>query len=174
MELNNIDQSICQPSKYFQTTLAPNTHQDLTQLSFTNSMKSNGYKAYEATGHKLSYYSPEYDHVIASHHHHLKAKSHRVTKAATQEANDKPFKCTVPGCIKSYKNPNGLKYHTEHGHRSALSDTEEKKPVIKPYRCSYPECEKRYKNPNGLKYHLEHAHPSHPSHSSHPSIIHRG
>lgn len=173
MELNNIDQSICQPSKYFQTTLAPNTHQDLTQLSFTNSMKSNGYKAYEAAGHKLSYYSPEYDHVIA-HHHHLKAKSHRVTKAATQEANDKPFKCTVPGCIKSYKNPNGLKYHTEHGHRSALSDTEEKKPVIKPYRCSYPECEKRYKNPNGLKYHLEHAHPSHPSHSSHPSIIHRG
>jgi hypothetical protein len=164
-QLNNID--ICQSNKYFQTTLAPNTHQDLTtQLSFTN-MKSNGYKTFEA-GHKLSYYhTPDYtDHVIASHHS-LKAKSHRVTKAATQEANDKPFKCTVPGCIKSYKNPNGLKYHTEHGHRSALSDTEEKKPVIKPYRCNYPECEKRYKNPNGLKYHLEHAHPSH-------SIIHRG
>lgn len=167
-QLNNID--ICQSNKYFQTALAPNTHQDLTQLSFTNSMKSNGYKTYE-TGHKLSYYHTptEYaDHVIASHHNSLKAKSHRVTKAATQEANDKPFKCTVPGCIKSYKNPNGLKYHTEHGHRSALSDTEEKKPVIKPYRCNYPECEKRYKNPNGLKYHLEHAH------SSHPSIIHRG
>ncbi|CAG8692949.1 3667_t:CDS:1, partial [Dentiscutata erythropus] len=90
---------------------------------------------------------------------HLKAKSHRITKAATQEANDKPFKCTIPGCVKSYKNPNGLKYHTEHGHRSALSDTEvEKKPAIKPYRCNFPECEKRYKNPNGLKYHVEHAH----------------
>ncbi|KAF0451244.1 C2H2-type zinc finger transcription factor [Gigaspora margarita] len=97
---------------------------------------------------------------IRTHHsNHLKAKSHRVTKAATQEANDKPFKCTIPGCVKSYKNPNGLKYHTEHGHRSALSDTEvEKKPVIKPYRCNFPECEKRYKNPNGLKYHVEHAH----------------
>ncbi|CAI2171290.1 4721_t:CDS:1 [Funneliformis geosporum] len=174
MELNNIDidQSICQ-SKYFQTTLTPNTHQDLTQLSFTNSMKSNGYKTYETE--KLSYYhTPDYStehthphHVLASHHNSLKTKSHRVTKAATQEANDKPFKCTVPGCIKSYKNPNGLKYHAEHGHRSALSDTEEKKPAIKPYRCNYPECEKRYKNPNGLKYHLEHAH-------AHHAIIHRG
>jgi len=88
----------------------------------------------------------------------LKARSPRVTKAATLEANDKPFKCIMPGCVKSYKNPNGLKYHNEHGHRSMLSEAEEKKPVVKPFRCLFSECDKRYKNPNGLKYHLEHAH----------------
>ncbi|CAG8680342.1 27043_t:CDS:2, partial [Racocetra persica] len=131
--------------------------------SSLDTMKSNVYKPYETEPPtKFSYYHN------GTTDNHLKAKSHRVTKAATQEANDKPFKCTIPGCVKSYKNPNGLKYHSEHGHRSALSDTEvEKKPVVKPYRCTYPECEKRYKNPNGLKYHIEHAH-------AHHSIIRRG
>ncbi|CAG8641799.1 109_t:CDS:2, partial [Dentiscutata heterogama] len=115
--------------------------------SSLSTMKSNVYKLYETEPTtKLSYY-------------HNGTTEYSVT--ATQEANDKPFKCTIPGCVKSYKNPNGLKYHTEHGHRSALSDTEvEKKPAIKPYRCNFPECEKRYKNPNGLKYHVEHAHHS--------------
>ncbi|CAG8439215.1 6541_t:CDS:1 [Diversispora eburnea] len=172
MELNIFDQNICH-SRYFETALVPS--QD---LKYTNTMKS-GYKAYEVktyeeTPTKLSYYhngTTEYStdhghHVIASHLHHgnlnnlnnLKVRNNRVTKAATQEANERPFRCTLPGCIKSYKNPNGLKYHTEHGHRSAMSDTDEKKPVIKPHKCDVPNCEKRYKNANGLKYHLEHAH----------------
>lgn len=30
--------------------------------------------------------------------------------------SEKPFKCTVPGCDKSYKQQNGLKYHRLHGH----------------------------------------------------------
>lgn len=30
--------------------------------------------------------------------------------------SEKPFKCTVPGCEKSYKQQNGLKYHRLHGH----------------------------------------------------------
>ncbi|GAA5896213.1 zinc-coordinating transcription factor SFP1 [Sporobolomyces salmoneus] len=30
--------------------------------------------------------------------------------------SEKPFKCTVPGCEKSYKQQNGLKYHRIHGH----------------------------------------------------------
>ncbi|KAJ3295958.1 hypothetical protein HDU79_007924 [Rhizoclosmatium sp. JEL0117] len=29
---------------------------------------------------------------------------------------NKQFKCSVPGCIKSYKNKGGLKYHMEHDH----------------------------------------------------------
>ncbi|KAI8620186.1 hypothetical protein BC830DRAFT_1164768 [Chytriomyces sp. MP71] len=29
---------------------------------------------------------------------------------------NKPFKCTVAGCLKSYKNKGGLKYHLEHEH----------------------------------------------------------
>ncbi|GAA5942272.1 uncharacterized protein JCM15063_002956 [Sporobolomyces koalae] len=30
--------------------------------------------------------------------------------------SEKPFKCSVPGCDKSYKQQNGLKYHRLHGH----------------------------------------------------------
>lgn len=33
------------------------------------------------------------------------------------EGNEsRPFDCPVEGCTKRYKNPNGLKYHLEHGH----------------------------------------------------------
>ncbi|RUS17196.1 hypothetical protein BC937DRAFT_90281 [Endogone sp. FLAS-F59071] len=70
---------------------------------------------------------------------------------------DKPYKCPVPGCDKAYKNPNGLKYHNQHGHcntQSAIDD----KPSMKPYLCTIGDCGKRYKNLNGLKYHIEHAH----------------
>ncbi|ORY02095.1 hypothetical protein K493DRAFT_312176 [Basidiobolus meristosporus CBS 931.73] len=68
---------------------------------------------------------------------------------------EKPYKCPVPGCEKSYKNANGLKYHKLHGHCSNSDGT---KPTIKPYKCSYPDCGKSYKNLNGLKYHIEHTH----------------
>ncbi|ORX92881.1 hypothetical protein K493DRAFT_316305 [Basidiobolus meristosporus CBS 931.73] len=68
---------------------------------------------------------------------------------------EKPYKCPVPGCEKSYKNANGLKYHKLHGH---CSNGDGSKPVIKPYKCSYPDCGKSYKNLNGLKYHIEHTH----------------
>ncbi|KAK9674609.1 Transcriptional regulator of ribosomal biogenesis proteins [Basidiobolus ranarum] len=68
---------------------------------------------------------------------------------------EKPYKCPVPGCEKSYKNANGLKYHKLHGH---CSNGDGSKPTIKPYKCSYPDCGKSYKNLNGLKYHIEHTH----------------
>lgn len=61
---------------------------------------------------------------------------------------DKPFKCSVPNCNKTYKNPGGLKYHMQHGHSD---DT-------KPYICMVKNCDKRYKNVNGLQYHMTHAH----------------
>ncbi|KAI8340606.1 hypothetical protein BC941DRAFT_500200 [Chlamydoabsidia padenii] len=67
---------------------------------------------------------------------------------------DKPYKCAVQGCDKAYKNPNGLKYHKEHGHCSLVEDNE----TPKPYQCTIGECGKRYKNLNGLKYHIEHSH----------------
>ncbi|KAI8099797.1 uncharacterized protein BX664DRAFT_28001 [Halteromyces radiatus] len=67
---------------------------------------------------------------------------------------DKPYKCAVQGCDKAYKNPNGLKYHKEHGHCSLLEDNE----TPKPYQCTIGDCGKRYKNLNGLKYHIEHSH----------------
>ncbi|CAO3615763.1 unnamed protein product [Cunninghamella blakesleeana] len=67
---------------------------------------------------------------------------------------DKPYKCTVQGCDKAYKNPNGLKYHKEHGHCSMIEENE----IPKPYQCTIGDCGKRYKNLNGLKYHIEHSH----------------
>jgi hypothetical protein len=69
-------------------------------------------------------------------------------------AKGRPYVCLVPGCGKTYKNPNGLKYHTIHGHDRDGKDT-----VEKPHRCPFPNCAKRYKNPNGLKYHIQHGHP---------------
>ena len=66
--------------------------------------------------------------------------------------SDRPFVCPVPGCGKTYKNANGLKYHAIHGHDGVL--------VEKPHKCPFAGCGKRYKNSNGLKYHFQHAHPN--------------
>lgn len=70
---------------------------------------------------------------------------------------DKPYKCPVGGCDKAYKNPNGLKYHNQHGHCNMTADDSESI-ASKPYQCTIGECGKRYKNLNGLKYHIEHSH----------------
>ncbi|KNC98688.1 uncharacterized protein SPPG_06369 [Spizellomyces punctatus DAOM BR117] len=83
------------------------------------------------------------------------------TKKEQSDSTPKPFKCPHDGCLKSYKNPNGLKYHLEHGHPEISpppsdSSNSQKPPVHKPFRCTF--CDKRYKNLNGLKYHLVHAH----------------
>ncbi|KAI9259558.1 hypothetical protein BDA99DRAFT_513547 [Phascolomyces articulosus] len=67
-------------------------------------------------------------------------------------APDKPYKCTVPGCLKSYKNANGLKYHREHGHLNDENDDD------RPFRCTIGTCHKRYKQLSGLKYHITHSH----------------
>ncbi|KAF9428109.1 Transcriptional regulator of ribosomal biogenesis proteins [Podila epigama] len=74
--------------------------------------------------------------------------------------SDKPYRCTIDGCDKAYKNPNGLKYHNQHGHSSTLSANEDDKFNSRPYRCTFLDCGKCYKNLNGLKYHIEHSHPN--------------
>ncbi|KAG0289255.1 Transcriptional regulator of ribosomal biogenesis protein [Linnemannia gamsii] len=74
-------------------------------------------------------------------------------------SENKPYRCSVTGCDKAYKNPNGLKYHNLHGHCSnGVGDGDS--PESKPYVCTFLECGKRYKNLNGLKYHIEHTHPN--------------
>ncbi|KAF9899538.1 hypothetical protein BX616_002967 [Lobosporangium transversale] len=73
---------------------------------------------------------------------------------------DKPYRCNVNGCDKAYKNPNGLKYHNQHGHSVQPGSTEDEKAGSKPYRCTFMDCGKCYKNLNGLKYHIEHSHPN--------------
>ncbi|KAF9419433.1 Transcriptional regulator of ribosomal biogenesis proteins [Podila epigama] len=73
---------------------------------------------------------------------------------------DKPYRCMVSGCDKAYKNPNGLKYHNQHGHSTQPGTSDDEKQMARPYRCTFLDCGKSYKNLNGLKYHIEHAHPN--------------
>lgn len=68
-----------------------------------------------------------------------------------KQNKDKPFKCNIPSCKKSYTSAYGLRYHIENGH--ILKDDSDK-----PYACQFKDCGKRYKNTNGLKYHIEHNH----------------
>ncbi|CAG8476062.1 13406_t:CDS:2 [Ambispora leptoticha] len=74
-----------------------------------------------------------------------------------QVETDKPYRCAVEGCQKTYKNANGLKYHRTHGHNTEQSGNGDKS-AEKPYKCQHVGCPKSYKNLNGLKYHLEHNH----------------
>lgn len=91
-----------------------------------------------------------------------------------ENEENKPFKCPVLGCDKTYKNQNGLKYHRLHGHQNqtlienpdgtySIVDPDSNEIYLenlqdikdKPYRCDV--CGKRYKNLNGLKYHRGHS-----------------
>ncbi|KAI8586525.1 hypothetical protein BDZ88DRAFT_454917 [Geranomyces variabilis] len=93
-------------------------------------------------------------------------------------------RCPKPFCTKTYKNPNGLKYHLDRGiceHFMSLDcpaiaasadstrpfDTLEAaaaagtvKIAHRPYWCKVPGCSKKYKNLNGLKYHAKAMHPA--------------
>ncbi|CAG8465536.1 11088_t:CDS:2 [Paraglomus occultum] len=80
----------------------------------------------------------------------------KTSTVAEAEAS-KPFRCTVVGCPKTYKNANGLKYHKAHGHSTQSGNGD--RCAEKPYKCDIDSCTKAYKNPNGLKYHLDHHHP---------------
>ncbi|ORY03965.1 hypothetical protein K493DRAFT_311526 [Basidiobolus meristosporus CBS 931.73] len=113
--------------------------------------------------------SPEYPHLSAllsstllssaDNFLHTEDKaSHSPKKQKSCTLFEKPYKCLVPGCDKTYKNPNGLKYHTQHGHCTNSGKKKKDTPTVKPYHCAYPECGKSYKNLNGLKYHIEHTH----------------
>ncbi|KAI9303771.1 hypothetical protein BJ944DRAFT_250414 [Cunninghamella echinulata] len=74
------------------------------------------------------------------------------------EHSYRPYRCHVPGCDKTYKNANGLKYHKAHGHCQEKENGELDDINQKPYICSLGNCKKRYKNLNGLKYHIQHTH----------------
>lgn len=75
-----------------------------------------------------------------------------IQRQPVDKTAERPYVCNVSGCGKSYKNPNGLKYHAIHGHDASGEI------VDKPHRCSVQGCGKRYKNANGLKYHMAHSH----------------
>ncbi|ORZ00367.1 hypothetical protein BCR43DRAFT_521412 [Syncephalastrum racemosum] len=64
----------------------------------------------------------------------------------------RPWKCEVPGCNKAYKNRNGLKYHTEHGHLPPDDDPNKR------HRCPIETCLKAFKSAGGRDYHIAHCH----------------
>ncbi|KAI8061664.1 hypothetical protein BC940DRAFT_359496 [Gongronella butleri] len=70
----------------------------------------------------------------------------------------RPYRCTVEGCSKAYKNANGLKYHRAHGHCHEKEQDDLDDMASRPYTCLLGTCKKRYKNLNGLKYHIQHTH----------------
>lgn len=90
-------------------------------------------------------------------HAPLPLHPHRAPRAPLTLA--KPFRCPKPGCNKSYKQQNGLKYHLSHGQCNfaprdpeveKLSEAERDK-RLRPFVCKVgAECNRRYKNMNGL------------------------
>ncbi|VDC00207.1 unnamed protein product [Peniophora sp. CBMAI 1063] len=98
----------------------------------------------------------------------------------------KRFPCPEPGCTKSYKQANGLRYHMAHGscsfipsrHYEAVqcllvekglspdarlseNDAQELKREVErrthPFVCGVDECDRRYKTFGGLRYHCLHS-----------------
>jgi transcription factor SFP1 len=83
-----------------------------------------------------------------AHHHNPSSSRTSHSTATSGGAVEKPFRCAVVGCDKSYKQQNGLKYHRLHGHCTTASlgkiGTESRK-AGKPYVCHVSSCGKRYK-----------------------------
>lgn len=82
-----------------------------------------------------------------------------LSRPSTSLLLSKPFKCPTPGCNKSYKQANGLKYHITHGQCSFVPmdprleglEEEDFDRVTRPYDCRVGNCTRRYKNMNGLR-----------------------
>ncbi|GLB36483.1 putative myb-like DNA-binding domain containing protein [Lyophyllum shimeji] len=112
---------------------------------------------------------------------------HSKVDHARDIPGDRPFRCALAGCGKSWKSLNGLQYHlqlsTAH-FRAAVSstfslqrqagndiprpssasgsgsDAEAGDEPRRTYVCHHPQCFKAYRQPSGLRYHLKHGHPS--------------
>lgn len=92
------------------------------------------------------------------------------TKSVMNAVKIKKYACPVRGCTKSYKNPNGMKYHVMNSHDlngNFIKPVKEKKE----YKCSY--CSKEYKTFRGLQTHIQaHQQPSpQPQSEIQPSLI---
>jgi myb proto-oncogene protein/Myb-like DNA-binding protein BAS1 len=107
-------------------------------------------------------------------------QDHAKDQHAEEEGFDKPYRCALAGCGKSWKSINGLQYHlqisTVH-FTNALHDKFSKQPVTpvhqmsllstegdsedsdRRYPCPQLGCYKAYRQPSGLRYHLKHGHP---------------
>ncbi|KAJ7693628.1 hypothetical protein B0H17DRAFT_1059299 [Mycena rosella] len=96
-----------------------------------------------------------------------------------ESTSDRPYRCALTACNKSWKTLNGLQYHlqisTAH-FRNAVSSTfqsaddsdmpstpategDNAEKDTRVHICQHPHCFKAYKQPSGLRYHLKHGHP---------------
>ncbi|KAH9949505.1 hypothetical protein B0H21DRAFT_728295 [Amylocystis lapponica] len=90
------------------------------------------------------------------------------------DLGDKPFRCGLPWCSKSWKSINGLQYHLQMSKthfQQALSalpvaledgadpDLGTKAKSRKMHPCPRPNCRNQYKQLSGLRYHMTHGHP---------------
>ncbi|KAH9487048.1 Transcription factor MYB3R-4 [Psilocybe cubensis] len=107
---------------------------------------------------------------------------HSKEQHPDEDASEKPYRCALTGCGKSWKSINGLQYHlqisTAH-FATALSsrfsaqlpstpdvntpstlegEIEDLEPERK-YMCPQPGCFKAYRQPSGLRYHIKFGHP---------------
>ncbi|KAJ7042682.1 hypothetical protein C8F04DRAFT_1076744 [Mycena alexandri] len=125
----------------------------------------------------------EIGHVCFSTSKELLEHSRMIHGEGEDSVSDRPYRCALAGCGKSWKTLNGLQYHlqisTAH-FRNAVSSTfrsadgGDNMPSATPsqdgeagpdaqesrsYICHHPQCFKAYKQPSGLRYHLKHGHP---------------
>ncbi|KAF8202953.1 hypothetical protein BJ912DRAFT_1052975 [Pholiota molesta] len=98
------------------------------------------------------------------------------------EVAEKPFRCALPGCEKSWKSINGLQYHlqistahftnalfsrfnaqqpsTPDQNPTTLSGEDDEEETQRRYPCPLPNCYKAYRQTSGLRYHIKFGHPA--------------
>ncbi|KAJ7169456.1 hypothetical protein C8R46DRAFT_1217154 [Mycena filopes] len=125
----------------------------------------------------------EIGHVCFATSKELLEHSKMIHGEGEDSASDRPYRCALTGCGKSWKSLNGLQYHlqisTAH-FRNAVSSTfstaeagdnapsgtpsqdaeGDDEQESRSYICHHPQCFKAYRQPSGLRYHLKHGHPT--------------
>ncbi|KAF9243835.1 hypothetical protein BU15DRAFT_42731 [Melanogaster broomeanus] len=109
---------------------------------------------------------------------------HNKAAHLDDSGGDRPYRCGLEGCGKSWKSINGLQYHLQiskahfqfaitstyvtsyisslsvpaSGEGSTSAEGEDK--TKRQYVCPHNNCPNRYKQLSGLRYHLAHGHPT--------------
>lgn len=188
--MHNLRQML--PSLFSNPNSPPTLHLLQSALSSTlDGSTSLSYDEFGKQSSNLSPFSGEGNHKNGNYSDSRGDNARSPCSITFDKDPTRPFVCSIPGCRKTYKNANGLKYHVIHGHRKKIShhratpgddmtgitgspgdacdgndidlreEEEEEAEDVRPYVCNLKGCGKTYKNANGLKYHLTHAHPDH-------------
>ncbi|KAG2076988.1 hypothetical protein BDR04DRAFT_1089273 [Suillus decipiens] len=107
---------------------------------------------------------------------------HNKSSHPEDSGGERPYRCGLDGCGKSWKSINGLQYHLQiskaHFQHAIVSSfvtsyidgltvpcaeaspAEGEDKTKKQYSCPHKGCPNRYKQLSGLRYHLAHGHPT--------------